>query len=127
MPTTTSFKDMPVWQRSIRLVAEIYQLTARLPASERLGLSGSLQQASLTIPTDISSGTKAGRSGFRTACLSARQSCAEVETLLIIVQQVYPTIPVDDLLSEMSEITDALTAMAKRLDSPDQKRPRKTI
>ncbi len=118
---------MPIWQRSMQLVVEIYQLTAQLPAAERLGLSGSLQQAALRIPTGIASGTKAGRSGFRDACLSGRQSCAEVETLLMIVQQIYPTMPVDDLLAETSDITAALTGMAKRLDNPAGKPAAKTV
>lgn len=121
MPTITSFKDMPIWQRSMRLVAEIYQLTAQLPATERLGISTSLQQAALLLPVLLASGSKSGRSGFRTACLTARQSAAEVETLLLITQQLYPAVPVDDLLVETVDIQAALTTMAKRLgQSPQQ-------
>ena len=115
MPATTSFKDMPVWQRAMQLVAEIYQLTAQLPAHERLGLSGSLQQAAVALPTLLATGSKSGRSGFQQACLDARQSAAEVETLLIIIQQAYPSITVDDLLREVDDIQDTLTDMARRL------------
>lgn len=115
MSTMPSYKDMPLWQRSMGLVTEIYRLTAQLPAAERLGLSASLQQAAVSLPTGIATGTKNGRAGFRSACLSARQSATEVETLLMIVQQTYPSVPVDDLLAEISDIEAALTAMAKRL------------
>ena len=115
MPTIPSFKDMPVWQRSMRLAADIYQITSQLPATERLGISSSLQSAAVQLPTVLAVGTKSGRSGFRQACISGRQSAAEVETLLILVQQAYPTVPVDDLLNESSEIQAALLNMAKRL------------
>ena len=106
---------MPIWQHAMRLVVDVYQLTAQLPATERLGLSTSLQQAAVTIPTLLASGSKAGRSGFQAALLRARQSAAEVETLLLITQQAYPAVPSDDLLAEASDIQAALTAMARRL------------
>ncbi|HEX8182009.1 MAG TPA: four helix bundle protein [Candidatus Saccharimonadales bacterium] len=116
MPTTPSYKDMPIWQRSMQLAVDIYQLTSQLPATERLGLGATLQQAAVSIPTTIASGTKGGRSGFRAACLSGRQACAEVETLLLIIQQIYQTISVDDLLAETNDIQTALAGMAKRLE-----------
>lgn len=122
MPTTPSFKDMPIWQRSMRLVAEIYQLTAQLPATERLGISSSLQQSAVTIPTLVAGGAKRGRSGFQDACLNARYHCAEVETLLLIIQQTYPTIPIDDLLAEIDELQHVFTDMARRLAAKQQPR-----
>jgi four helix bundle protein len=106
---------MPIWQHAMRLVTEIYQLTAQLPATERLGISNSLQQAAVKIPVLLATGSKSGRAGFHAACLAGRQSAAEVETLLIIVQQAYPAIPVDDLLAEAGDIQHSLTAMARKL------------
>jgi four helix bundle protein len=116
MPTIPSFKDMPIWQRSMQLVAEIYQVTAQLPAAERLGISSSLQQAAISLPTTIAGGTKSGRAGFRDACLAGRQTCAELETLLLIIQQAYPSVQVDDLLAEANDIQTTLADMSRRLE-----------
>ncbi len=121
MSTTSSFKDLPAWQQAMQLVVAIYQLTAQLPTTERLGLSGSLQQSALTVPTLLASGIKQGRDGFVKACLQARYNCAEVETLLYIAQQAYPTIPIDDLLAEVIDLQTVLTTMVKRLTQPSAK------
>jgi four helix bundle protein len=123
MSSNPSFKDMPIWQRAMGLVTEVYRLTSQLPATERLGLSASLQQAAVGMPTFLASGSKSGRAGFRSACLAARRHAAEVETLLLIIQQMYPAIPVDDLLAETADIESTLTTMARRLsgDAPSPK------
>lgn len=108
---------MPIWQRAMQLVTEIYQLTAQLPATERLGISNSLQQSAVSIPTLIASGSRSGRNGFKDAIYQARQHAAALETLLLIVQQAYPSIPVDELLNESADIQNGLTAMARRLST----------
>ncbi len=123
MSSMPSFKDMPIWQRSMRFASEIYQLTAQLPATERLGVSNSLQQAAVALPTVLASGSLTGRDGFRSACLRGRQSAAEAETLLIIISQAYPAVPVDDLLAEVNDLQTALIGMAQRLN----KQPPKSV
>lgn len=105
----------------MQLAAGMYQFTAHLPAAERLGLSSSLQQAAVSIPSLIAGGTKRGRSGFTEACQQARYHCAELETLLLITQQAYPTIPADDLLASVAELQAVLTDMVKRLTKPAPK------
>lgn len=118
MPSQISFKDLPLWQRSMGFVVDIYQLSSQLPASnERVTLTNSLQTASLAIPTLIATGSRRGRDGFRDACLSGRENCAEVETLLILVKNLYAGAPVDDLLAEIADIDSKLASMAKRLQN----------
>lgn len=123
MPHIASFKDMPLWQRSMQLAVDIYQLTAQLPATERLGLSANLQQSVIDIPTLIAAGTKRGRAGFLSACLTARQSASEVETLLLLIQQVYAALPVDDLLAEVADLQTGLTTTAQRLGHKPTSKP----
>jgi four helix bundle protein len=117
MSTIHTFKEMPLWQHCLRLAADIYQLTTSLPASERLGLGNSLQLAAVTLPSTLAKGATAGRSGFSEACTAARQSAIELETLLLISQQVYADIPVDDLLAEVEAIQTSLRNMAERLSA----------
>lgn len=110
-----SFKDIPLWQRSMQLTVNIYQFTSQLPAAERLGLGNNLQQTATSVPSVLAVGTRAGRDGFRIACVKGLQALAEVETLLIIAQQMYPAVPTDDILAETSELQTYMVDMVKRL------------
>ncbi|MHC4192309.1 MAG: four helix bundle protein [Planctomycetota bacterium] len=44
-----SFKDLDIWQRSIRLVGNIYELTRSFPKEELYGLSAQLRRAAVSI------------------------------------------------------------------------------
>lgn len=115
MSAAHSFKEMPIWQHSLQFVVQIYHLTAQLPATERLGLSSSLQRAAIILPTLLGRGSQSGRRGFRESCIAARGSAAELETLLLISQQLYPAVTVDDLLLEISDMQVVFGNMAQRL------------
>ena len=53
---TMSFKDLIVWQKSFKLVLEIYKLTERFPKSEVYGLSQQIRKAAISIPSNIAEG-----------------------------------------------------------------------
>ncbi|HSX36619.1 MAG TPA: four helix bundle protein, partial [Patescibacteria group bacterium] len=46
-----SFKDLIVWQKSFRLVQDIYRKTQELPKSEQFGLISQLQRCAVSIPS----------------------------------------------------------------------------
>ncbi len=127
MPNHISYKELPLWQRSIQLVVDIYQLTSQLPAAERLSLSTTLQQSAVSIPTILASGTRRGRTGFRLACLDARESIAELETQLIIAQQLYTNLPLGNLLDDVADLERATDVMIQRLASTKPKPTPKTV
>ena len=51
-----SFKDLIVWQKSYRLVLEIYRLTDLFPKHEIYGLAQQIRRAAVSIPSNISEG-----------------------------------------------------------------------
>ena len=53
---TKSFKDLIVWQKSYKLVLEIYKLTGGFPKSEIYGLSQQIRKAAISIPSNIAEG-----------------------------------------------------------------------
>jgi four helix bundle protein len=127
MASPTSFRDIRAWQTAMQLAVDIYHLTGDLPATEKPGLSTSLQKAATAIPSWIASGHKTGsRSGFRSSCLEAVDAATELETLLIITGQLYPNIPSNDLLDQLDEVQQMLEALIKRL-SQTKPAPRKTV
>ena len=53
---TQSFKDLIVWQKSYKLVLEIYTITKDFPKSETYGLSQQMRKAAVSIPSNIAEG-----------------------------------------------------------------------
>jgi four helix bundle protein len=130
MAAASSFRDIRAWQNAMQLTVDIYHLTGSLPATERPGLSTSLQQAALSIPTLIASGHKTGsRSGMQSACLRSLEAASELESLLIVTGQLYPNVPSNDLLDQLEEVQGLIRLLIKRLSSIKPPTPprRKTV
>lgn len=53
---TKSFKDLIVWQKSYKLVLEIYKITKDFPKDEIYGLSQQMRRSAVSIPSNISEG-----------------------------------------------------------------------
>ncbi|MBN2542528.1 four helix bundle protein [bacterium] len=56
MKGAKSFKDLNVWQKSHRLVIDVYTTTMAFPASERFGLISQMRRAAVSIPANIAEG-----------------------------------------------------------------------
>lgn len=95
------YKELKVWQKSIELVTDIYNLTAKFPDKERFGLISQINRASVSIPSNIAEG--AGRNSIKEFLhfLSiAHASSYETETQLIISKNLnYLTITELDVLT----------------------------
>ena len=84
--TITNFRDLEVWQSGIRLVEEIYQLTAAFPNREIYGLASQLRRAAVSVPANVAEGHNRGYTqGFLRFLSIAQGSLAELETELEIV------------------------------------------
>lgn len=51
-----SYKELIVWQKSIALVTQIYNLCSNYPQSEQFGLTSQLKRSSISIPSNIAEG-----------------------------------------------------------------------
>lgn len=79
------YRQMDVWQKSMRLVKVVYPLSARLPAIERFALADQIRRAVTSIALNIAEGCNRGSDRELWYFLSiARGSAAEVETQLYI-------------------------------------------
>lgn len=98
------------------LVELVYEITKSLPPVERFGLSSQLQRAAVSIPSNIAEGSKRStRADFRQFCKIALGSAAEVETQLLIIDRLYPTIAISEALSLVLETQKMLTSLQKNL------------
>lgn len=118
MATATSFRDIRVWQTAMQLTVDVYQLAGSLPPTERPGLSTDMQRAAAAIPTLIATGHKSrSRTSMANACRRALVEATELETYLIIVGQLYPNVPSNDLLDLLDEVQQLLQTLIQRLSS----------
>ena len=86
--STSSFRDLRVWQEAMRLTTEIYRGTSAFPRHELYGLSQQIRRAAVSVPSNIAEG-KGHRSDkeFVHFLLHARGSLLELQTQLMIAEE----------------------------------------
>jgi len=80
-----SFKDLVVWQKSMVLAKEVYEMTRSFPDEERFGLAAQLRRCAVSIPSNIAEGQ--GRSQgkeFLRYLQIAKGSQQELETQILL-------------------------------------------
>jgi four helix bundle protein len=83
-----NFRELIVWQKSINLVVQIYELTRNFPKDEQYNLITQMQRAATSIPSNIAEGS--GRntsSSFKHYLTISIGSAHELETQIIISKQ----------------------------------------
>jgi four helix bundle protein len=85
---SASYRDLRVWQTSMRLVANIYTATQDFPKSELYGLVNQMRRAAVSVPSNIAEGkgrlTDRDRAHFFS---QARGFLLELETQILIGEQ----------------------------------------
>lgn len=102
---TKSFKDLIVWQKSYKLVLEIYKLTKSFPKWETYGLSHQIRKAAVSIPSNIAEGYgRKHKTEYQQFLSIAYGSLLEVETqysLGVDLKYAGNCEPVENLLKEV--------------------------
>lgn len=82
---TKSFKDLIVWQKSYKLVLDIYKITSNFPRTEIYGLSQQMRKAAVSIPSNIAGGYgRTHKAEYRQFLSIAYGSLMEVETQYLL-------------------------------------------
>lgn len=115
MGNISSYQDLNVWKKSIKLTSSVYNLCNELPSSEKFGICSQIQRSAVSIPSNIAEGHERHNLKEYIHFLGiARGSAAELETQLIIVNNVYK-IDTSDLLNDLIEIRKMLTSLVVKL------------
>jgi four helix bundle protein len=120
-----SYKDLIVWQKAVKLAADIYLMTEQLPRSELYGLSTQMRKCAVSIASNLAEGSRRStRKEFRRFVCIAYGSGAELETQLEIAKQLpfgknLRTNHIDPLLEEIMRM---LNTLEKNLHSPPSAR-----
>ena len=119
MTTFKSYRDLEVWQRSMRLAKRIYQVTQKFPTEERFGLTNQLRGAAVSVPSNLAEGhARFGPGEFSRFLSIAMGSVAELETQILLSQDLgYVSEAVThELLAELDVIGKMLRGLAKSID-----------
>ncbi len=124
MGYVATYKDLIVWQKSIDLVVEIYNITEQFPRSEQYGLISQLRRAAVSISSNIAEGRRrASKAEFKRFLQIAFGSGAEVETQLEIAKRLPITnelnyLKIEGLLEEvMKMLNKIICGFAKDLQA----------
>jgi four helix bundle protein len=82
------YNKLKIWENSIDLVVEIYELTKAFPKEEIYGLSSQMRRSAVSIPSNIAEGC--GRNSnkeFLNFLSFSSGSTAELDTQLIIASR----------------------------------------
>ncbi len=109
-----NFKDLRIWQQSIKLVEEIYRVSKEFPKEELYGIVNQIRRSAVSLPSNIAEGfVRYHNKEFRQFLFIALASSAEVETQLIVSNKLeYIT---KQKLHELSESIDKLNRMIMTL------------
>ncbi len=111
-------KDLKVWRKGVDLCKSVYRATSALPSEERFGITGQMRRAALSIPSNLAEGYGRGtRRDYRQFVRVARGSCCELETQIIVAQELefLPWGVADALLEQLREILRMVNGLIRAL------------
>jgi four helix bundle protein len=123
---TRYFRDLLVWQRSMKLARNIYSATQDFPKREMFGLTSQLCRAAVSIPSNIAEGHgRLSDRSFAVFLSQARGSLYELETQLELAENVgyISRSDLSRLLAESAEIGRMLNGLIRTLQQPKPRQP----
>jgi four helix bundle protein len=101
------------------LVSKIYGITDLFPVKEQFGLSSQIRRAAVSIPSNIAEGHRRNSNkDFKNFLIIARGSLAEVETQLILAQDLnfITGEQIKESLQEVDEIGKMINGLINSLN-----------
>lgn len=118
-----TYKELIIWQKSIKLTLLIYKLTSTFPKSEIYGIASQIRRSAVSIPSNIAEGwARKNTAEFINFLSISNGSVAELQTQLLISRELnfgdsklYPEI--DSILVEIQKMIPAMMVSLKRSNS----------
>ena len=113
-----SHKNLIVWQKSMKLVTRLYEVTRTFPKEELFGITSQMRRAAVSIPSNIAEGYGRvyGKETFKFS--NALGSASELETQLEICFRLGFGSDIDlyELMNLTNEILRMLAALIKTVN-----------
>lgn len=111
-----SYKELIVWQKSIDLIVQVYNITKSFPKEEIYGLTSQMRRAAISIPSNIAEGfSRKHRQEYSQFIRIAFGSGAELETQLIIVKRL--GFVSDKVLEDINSLLQEVMKMLNKLSA----------
>lgn len=111
-----SYKELVAWQKGMELVRRVYALTRNFPKVEQYRLVDQLTRAAVSVPSNIAEGFgRATNKDFAHFVAQARGSLFEVETQLIIANDLGFIDDITVEIEETSELSKVLNGLIRSL------------
>ena len=108
MSSARRFEDLVAWQKARKLVVAVYRVSRREDFGRDLGLSGQIQRAAVSVPSNIAEAFERGtRAEFHRSLSTAKGSCAELRTQLYLATDLeyLPEGEFSPLLAQAEEVS----------------------
>jgi four helix bundle protein len=107
------FQDLIVWQKSHRLVLDVYQTTRSFPRGERFGLTSQLRRAIVSVPANIAEGFRKRSKPDKARFMNIAHASLDEARYYLILANDLSYCKSDDLLKKSEEVSRLIEAYAK--------------
>ena len=115
MSKIQDFTDLIVWQKSHKLVLNIYRITQKFPSEEKFGLVNQIRRAAVSVPANIAEGfKKRGRADKARFMNIGEGSTEECRYYLILSRDLGYGYSVN-LMTNLEEVSKLLRAYASSI------------
>src|SRR5581483_823384 len=118
MPVS-SFRDLRVWQESLKLTVSVYKCSSQFPKHELYGLSQQIRRAAVSVPSNIAEGKgHCSNKDFVRFLLHARGLLLELQTQMLIAQELeyVSTITTTAVLKQAGNVGRALSGLINSME-----------
>ena len=128
MSEIKTYRDLIAWQKAMELVKTVYRLTAKMPESERFGLTTQMRRAAVSIPSNIAEGyARQTTADYIKFLRMARGSMAELSTQIEIaigLTMLSLNQQLTDLLAETDRVLQGLIrSLQNKIAKPRSQNP----
>lgn len=107
---------MKAWQESMTLVKIVYELSSTFPIAEKYCLTDQMRRAAISVPSNIAEGAaRTSKKEFLQYLSISRGSLSELETQVIIAQDLGYTADHENVLSQISKVFALIGGLVKSL------------
>ena len=116
--TIKSYRELIAWQKAMKLVTRIYELTKAFPREEIYGLTSQIRRAAVSIPSNIAEGQgRDSRKEFLHHLSIAYGSLMETETQILIAESLnyLKSVEVNLILEKTAEAGRIINGLSRSL------------
>ena len=110
------YRELEVWQMSMKLCEQVYGLVRQFPADERYALGDQLRRAAVSIPSNIAEGNgRDSKTDYARFLSISRGSLFEVQTQLELAERFKYVTVSDETKQHITRISKMLYSIIRRL------------